>query len=74
MEGLTGEDMNSVENERDETKRSMKLILNSGLIPDANLIHAARKKREMARNEGDYIQIGPSVNLNKNKTKSRLVR
>ena len=28
-----------------------------GIIPDATLIHQARKKREMAR-QGDYIPIG----------------
>jgi GC-rich sequence DNA-binding factor len=72
MEVLTGEDMIPVDDEKDETKRSMKLMLKSGIIPDANLIHAARKKREMARH-GDYIPIGPDRSL-QTKSKSRIIR
>lgn len=53
---MTGEDLDPVEGETDEAKRSMKLMLKSGIIPDANLIHEARKKRQMAR-QGDYIPI-----------------
>ena len=69
MEILNGNDADQIENERDETKRSMKLMLKSGIIPDASLIHAVRKKREMAR-QGDYIPIGKP----ENGSKSRLVR
>jgi GC-rich sequence DNA-binding factor len=72
MEVLTGEDMIPVDDEKDEAKRSMKLMLKSGIIPDANLIHAARKKREMARH-GDYIPIGPDRSL-QTKSKSRIIR
>ena len=72
MEVLTGEDMIPVDDEKDETKRSMKLMLKSGMIPDANLIHAARKKREMARH-GDYIPIGPDRSI-QTKSKSRIIR
>ncbi|RMZ96909.1 PAX3- and PAX7-binding [Brachionus plicatilis] len=56
FEILTGEDLDPVERETDEAKRSMKLMLKSGIIPDANLIHEARKKRQMAR-QGDFIPI-----------------
>ena len=70
FEILTGEDLDPVEQETDEAKRSMKLMLKSGIIPDANLIHEARKKREMAR-QGDYIPIGKQK---VSKGKSTLVR
>uniref|UniRef100_A0A8D8QFC5 PAX3- and PAX7-binding protein 1 n=1 Tax=Cacopsylla melanoneura TaxID=428564 RepID=A0A8D8QFC5_9HEMI len=35
----------------------MKEILKSGEIPDAAMIHAARKRRQKAREMGDYVQI-----------------
>ena len=69
MEVLTGEDnMMPIENETDEARRSMNLMLRSGIIPDANLIHAARKKREMART-GDFIAIGPTAPSNAGKSR-----
>ncbi|KAI5735647.1 hypothetical protein M8J77_020957 [Diaphorina citri] len=48
----------------------MKEILKSGKIPDAAMIHAARKRRQKAREMGDYVQISekptpPSVDQNK---------
>ncbi|KAL1455902.1 hypothetical protein WDU94_000667 [Cyamophila willieti] len=48
----------------------MKEILKSGAIPDAAMIHAARKRRQKAREMGDYVQISekpekPSVDQNK---------
>ena len=70
MEVLNGDDEETLENETDETKRSMKLMLKSGIIPDASLIHAARKKREMARQEGDFIPINSAAS----KSKSRMIR
>ncbi|XP_011307082.1 PAX3- and PAX7-binding protein 1 isoform X2 [Fopius arisanus] len=50
----------------------MKLLLQSGCIPDAAMIHAARKKRQKARELGtDYIPIEETT---EDKGKSRLVR
>lgn len=68
-----------VENERDEEKRSMKLMIKSGIIPDASMIHAARKKREMARQEGDFIPLasrraGENTIKYKSNDKSRFIR
>lgn len=75
MEILNGDDVDTVENETDEEKRSMKLMLKSGIIPDASAIHAARKKREMARQEADYIPLSRAENTIKYKNeKSRLIR
>lgn len=70
MEVINGEEPDPIENETDEQRRSMKLLLKAGIFPDANIIHAARKKRELAR-QGDYIPIN-SQNIDK--SKSRLVR
>jgi hypothetical protein len=73
--GMNGEEEEDVDEEKDEDKRSMKLMLKSGIIPDATMIHQARKKREMAR-QGDYIPIsGGSGNGRSSRAdKSRLVR
>lgn len=56
MAMLNGEDLDPIENETDETKKSMKLMLRNGIIPDASMIHAAKKKREMARQD-DFISL-----------------
>lgn len=75
MEILNGEDLDPVDNETDEEKRSMKLMLKSGIIPDASAIHAARKKREMARQEGDFIPLSRTENTVKMKPeKTRFIR
>jgi len=72
---MNGDDPIPVENETDEEKRSMKLMIRSGIIPDASMIHAARKKREMARQEGDFIPLSRAENTVKFKSeKSRFIR
>ncbi|XP_071491063.1 PAX3- and PAX7-binding protein 1-like [Diadema antillarum] len=43
-----------------------------GVIPDANLIHAARKRRQMARERGDFIPVDDTQRFQSEK--SRLVR
>lgn len=71
---LNGDELDPIENESDETKRSMKLMLRNGIIPDASVIFAARKKREMARQE-DFIPVGKSATTKfKSGNKSRIVR
>ncbi|KAK0096085.1 hypothetical protein PV326_006499 [Microctonus aethiopoides] len=51
----------------------MKLFLESGCIPDAAMIHAARKKRQKARELGtDYIPVEDGTI--EEKGKSRLIR
>ncbi|KAG7187898.1 hypothetical protein KM043_013866 [Ampulex compressa] len=51
---------------------TMKILLESGCIPDAAMIHAARKRRQKARELGmDYIPIEEQSD---DKGKSRLVR
>ena len=72
MEVLNGEDGDAIDEEQDDAQRSMKLLLKVGMIPDAAQIHAARKKREMAR-QGDYIPINNNGNQTEN-SKSRLIR
>lgn len=61
--GLNGEEEEEegADEEEDDTKRSMKLMLKSGIIPDATMIHQARKKREMAR-QGDFIPVSNNTN------------
>jgi hypothetical protein len=73
MEVLNGEEVDPIEDESDEARRSMKLMLKVGIIPDAAQIHAARKKRELAR-QGDYIPINNNNNNNFENSKSRLIR
>ena len=41
-------------------------------IPDANLIHAIRKRRQLAREQGDFIALDDTVRATEDK--SRLVR
>ena len=57
---MTSEDENE-ENEKDRYKFSqpdeIKLKLESGAIPDAAMIHAARKRRQKAREEGICLTI-----------------
>ncbi|CAF0803393.1 unnamed protein product [Adineta ricciae] len=63
-------------NEVDETQRSVKLMLRSGVIPDSTMIHAARKRRQMAREmgtPGDYMSLNTAENGSSNQ-KSRLIR
>lgn len=36
---------------------NFKTVLESGAIPDAAMIHAARKRRQQAREEGDFIPV-----------------
>ncbi|KAJ4452345.1 hypothetical protein ANN_03878 [Periplaneta americana] len=53
----------------------MKLLLESGRIPDAAMIHAARKRRQMAREMGgDYIPIDNNSTMKKPDAGKRLVR
>ncbi|CAF0845968.1 unnamed protein product [Didymodactylos carnosus] len=70
MKILNGQDAEEYDDETndtgvmDETQRSVRLMLRSGNIPDPAMIHAARKRRQMAREMGngvvgnDYITIG----------------
>ncbi|CAF0931126.1 unnamed protein product [Rotaria sordida] len=61
----------------DDTQRSVKVMLRSGVIPDSTMIHAARKRRQMAREmggvPGDYISVNTAAE-NGNDRKSRLIR
>lgn len=49
---------------------SVKIVLESGKIPDAAMIHAARKRRQRAREQGDFIPVEEVPE----KDKGRLVR
>lgn len=52
---------------------TMKILLESGCIPDAAMIHAARKRRQKARELGhDYIPVEDQQH--EDKSKSRLIR
>ncbi|CAD7093535.1 unnamed protein product [Hermetia illucens] len=56
------DDMSSEEDESATTHKfskpdNFKLVLESGSIPDAAMIHAARKRRQKAREQGDFIPI-----------------
>ncbi|CAF0955027.1 unnamed protein product [Rotaria sp. Silwood1] len=72
LEGNDNEDDSTL----DDTERSVKVMLRSGVIPDSTMIHAARKRRQMAREmgvPGDYISLNTAAE-NGNDRKSRLVR
>ncbi|CAF3471526.1 unnamed protein product [Rotaria sp. Silwood1] len=72
LEGNDDEDDRTL----DDTERSVKVMLRSGVIPDSTMIHAARKRRQMAREmgvPGDYISLNTAAE-NGNDRKSRLVR
>ncbi|KAK7076980.1 hypothetical protein SK128_001986 [Halocaridina rubra] len=49
-----------------------KKILQSGQIPDANMIHAIRKQRQQARERGDVIPLDDTVRFEE--SKGRLIR
>ena len=52
------------------------LIATGGVIPDSTMIHAARKRRQMAREmgaPGDYMSLNTAENGSSNQ-KSRLIR
>lgn len=54
---------------------NFKTVLESGAIPDAAMIHAARKRRQQARDEGDFIPVEEKPPAAAAKGgKSRLVR
>ncbi|XP_013387497.1 PAX3- and PAX7-binding protein 1 [Lingula anatina] len=71
-------DSNGEDSEGDKPKRSgggahvFKAVLERGEIPDAHLIHMARKRRQMAREMGDVIPLDDTVKVEK--ANSRLVR
>nr|XP_018903657.1 PREDICTED: PAX3- and PAX7-binding protein 1 [Bemisia tabaci] len=52
----------------------VKFLLKSGHIPDANLIHEARKRRQKAREMGDFIPLEESAKTESTEDKSRLIR
>ncbi|XP_039765624.1 PAX3- and PAX7-binding protein 1 [Pararge aegeria] len=54
---------------RAESVRAALAVAHSGLIPDAALIHAARKTRQQARELGDFVPIN-----NENAAGSRMMR
>ncbi|XP_050303170.1 PAX3- and PAX7-binding protein 1 [Anthonomus grandis grandis] len=51
------EDNNEEQNHRFSRPENVKKVLESGAIPDASMIHFARKKRQKAREMGDYISV-----------------
>ncbi len=72
MEDLGGDDdVDEFDENTDEAKRSMKILLKCGRIPDATMIHELKKKRQQAR-QGDYIPIDDANRPEK--TKSRMIR
>ncbi|XP_061398036.1 PAX3- and PAX7-binding protein 1 [Musca vetustissima] len=77
---MSDEDSDHSDNERngDSSKHRfakpdhLKQMLESGSIPDAAMIHAARKRRQKAREQGDFIAVEePKVETKKG---SRLAR
>ncbi|XP_039437366.1 PAX3- and PAX7-binding protein 1 [Culex pipiens pallens] len=50
---------------------NFKMYLENGVIPDAAMIHAARKRRQKAREQGDFI---PVEEPKEDKSKKRVVR
>lgn len=68
-----GEDAEEMESDEVAAENeSFKKILESGAIPDAAMIHAARKRRQMAREMGDFIPVDDTEQYKG--TNSRLVR
>ncbi len=65
------EDDDEFDENTDDAKRSMKILLKCGQIPDASMIHELKKKRQQAR-QGDYIPIDDVNRLED--TKSRMIR
>ena len=47
-------------------------MFSGGGIPDANLIHMAKKRRQQAREVGDFIPVDDTVKFEQ--SKSRLIR
>ncbi|XP_062698152.1 PAX3- and PAX7-binding protein 1 [Aedes albopictus] len=76
------DDMSSEEEEEDESAGeghhhrfakpdNFKMYLENGVIPDAAMIHAARKRRQKAREQGDFIPVDEPK---EDKSKKRVVR
>ncbi|XP_062609801.1 PAX3- and PAX7-binding protein 1-like [Saccostrea cucullata] len=70
---LNGEDLEENESEEEtEGGSQLKKMMKKGEIPDANMIHMIRKRRQQARDFGDYIPLDDTERAENNK--SRLVR
>ena len=66
-------DFDDEEEEDKESEPTVKDILMSGQIPDAAMIHMARKRRQQAREQGDdFLPLDDTEKFEK--SKSRLVR
>ncbi|XP_066990634.1 PAX3- and PAX7-binding protein 1 [Macrobrachium rosenbergii] len=62
----------SVKSRTSQSLDPWKKILQSGQIPDANMIHAIRKQRQQARERGDNIPLEDTIRFEE--SKGRLVR
>ncbi|XP_061176803.1 PAX3- and PAX7-binding protein 1-like [Saccostrea echinata] len=70
---LNGEDLEENESEEEtEGGSQLKKMMKKGEIPDANMIHMIRKRRQQARDFGDFIPLDDTERAEN--TKSRLVR
>nr|XP_022293371.1 PAX3- and PAX7-binding protein 1-like isoform X2 [Crassostrea virginica] len=70
---LNGDDMEENESEEEtEDGNQLKKMMKKGEIPDANMIHLIRKKRQQARDYGDFIPLDDTERVEN--SKSRLVR
>ncbi|GAB1610930.1 PAX3- and PAX7-binding protein 1-like [Argonauta hians] len=76
---LNGDDalVNEEADTDEETPKDSKMlraVLKKGEIPDATMIHMIRKKRQMAREMGDFIPLDEAGAKADNNSNSRLVR
>ncbi|KAJ8315152.1 hypothetical protein KUTeg_007302 [Tegillarca granosa] len=60
------------EDSDDEDKGTLHKFIHRGEIPDASVIHMIRKKRQLARDVGDFVPL--EDNVRSEKSSSRLVR
>ncbi|XP_064627952.1 PAX3- and PAX7-binding protein 1-like [Lineus longissimus] len=67
----SGSDSEKEEKEKKRTSHAFRGLLERGEIPDANLIHLAKKKRQQAREQGDFIPLEETKPV---KSASRLIR
>lgn len=69
---MSSEDEESATMHRFAKPDHFKAVLESGAIPDAAMIHEARKKRQKAREQGEFIELEEKKPVNNKK--GRLVR
>ncbi|KAL4233284.1 PAX3- and PAX7-binding protein 1 [Mactra antiquata] len=69
---MNGDDAADLEEPESDEEGTFKKMLKRGEIPDATTIHQIRKRRQLARDMGDFVPLDDTIKHEN--TKSRLIR